>query len=92
MPDTPQAILDRAAVLLAGTPGTFVPPPCKFAPKQRIKLRAYDGKPRDETGEVYKIVWSPDAGDWCVHVVCDVPAGAKAKFRNFFEGKLEVEE
>jgi hypothetical protein len=61
----------------------------RFLPRELIEVRSYDGKPRDDLAEVYKVTWSPQ-GCWLYHVRCFTAEGEKARFRNFLESKLEV--
>jgi hypothetical protein len=61
----------------------------RFMPKQLIEISDYQGKPRDDVGEVYKVAWSESSNCWIIYVRCFTPEGQPPKFRNFMEPLLE---
>ena len=62
----------------------------RFLPRELIEVRSYDGKPRNELGEVYKVKWSESGDCWVYHVRCFTAKGEPARFRNFLESKMEA--
>ena len=82
-------LLQHVHELLNATPADL--PPQRFTAGQLIELRSYDGKARDEVGEVYAAEWKEGACDWLYSVRCFNAEGEALKFRNFWGRKLEAE-
>lgn len=62
----------------------------RFRPHQLIEIFAYDGRPRDEMGEVYKCTWSAKNGGWVIYCRLFSAEWEGPRFRNFFEPILEA--
>ena len=62
----------------------------RWLPGHLIEITAYDGKLRDDAGEVYAVSWNYAQADWMYHVRCFVAEGQEQRFRCFAEKKLEA--